>query len=141
MAPVQPPAMQFLDVDTESIRRFAVGDVLAILSFVVIGEFSHGANPLADPTGALDAALPFLIGWAIVAPLAGAYAEKTRGSVKAAVVPALVAWLGADLVGQGLRATAVFGGNAAVTFFLVALAFGGLLLTAWRAVAVRLLEG
>ena len=50
---------------------------------------------------------------------------------------ALVAgWLGADLVAQALRATTFFHGDPALTFFLVAGAFGLALLAVGRLAVV-----
>lgn len=108
------------------------GDTLAIGLFVVIGEISHGIDPLANVPLVLDTFAPFYIGWLLVALPAGLYGSGALSSPKRAGLLTLGAWAVADVIGQALRATAYFHGNAALTFALVALAFGGLFLVGWR---------
>lgn len=110
----------------------AVGDVLAILAFVVAGMLQHGGDP-ANVVELLDTALPFLIGWLPAAFFLGCYAPAVLRNSRETALRALVAWVVADLIGQGLRATSLFGGGFDVFFLLVSLAVGGLLLVVWRA--------
>ena len=63
---------------------------------------------------------------------AGVYATDYRRDLTRSTVLVLGAWLGADIVAQALRSTAVFPGNAAVTFAIVAFLVGGVLLVVWR---------
>lgn len=125
--------MQLTDVDERAIVRFMPGDVLAILGFVLLGTMEHGSLTAERYAGVL---LPFMIGWLAVAPLAGAYAERAAESTRGAIVLALATWLGADLVGQLLRGTYLFPGNADSTFFLVTLLVGGFLLAVFRFVSL-----
>jgi hypothetical protein len=110
----------------------AVGDVLAILAFVVAGMLQHGGDP-ANVVELLDTTLPFLIGWLPAAFFIGCYAPAVLRNSRETAARALVAWVVADLFGQGLRATPFFGGNFAVPFLIVSLILGGLLLVFWRA--------
>jgi hypothetical protein len=121
-------------VEVDSLRRYLVGDLLAILAFILIGEISHGVDPVAQWRFVLDAAIPFLIGWLVVGPLLGAYARwSLRGPLWAALA-AVPAWLVADGLGQLLRDTDTFHGSADPVFYLVAAAVGGALLVGWRLV-------
>ncbi|MFB6185043.1 MAG: DUF3054 domain-containing protein [Haloarculaceae archaeon] len=115
----------------------AIGDVLAIGLFVAIGELNHGVSLLAQLGRAVDTAVPFLIGWWIFAVFGGLYTADAWRSPKRAAAKTFPAWVGADLLAQLLRATPLFHGDAAVTFFLVAAAAGGLLIVGWRVVVSR----
>ena len=48
-------------------------DVLLLLAFVILGEFSHYGLTATAFARAPGTAAPFLLGWAVVAPLAGVY--------------------------------------------------------------------
>ena len=125
-------------VDAATVRRFVVGDLLAVLAFVVAGEYRHNVDPLVAPWAIVGTLLPFWIGWAIAGPLAGAYSDRVRASVRAMAARTVGAWLLAAGVAMGLRATAAFRGDAASTFFLVAAVSGGALLLLWRGTATAL---
>jgi hypothetical protein len=113
----------------------AVGDTLAVLAFVVAGVVQHGGSP-TDVVAVADAALPFLVGWAVAGTVFGRF-RGADGSARETVVYTAGAWLVADLLGQGLRATPVFGGGFALPFLIVSLVVGGVLLVGWRLVAGR----
>jgi len=115
----------------------AVGDLLAIALFVGIGELTHGINPVLNPARFAGTLTPFYVGWLLVAGIGGLYTAAATGTVRAAVSRAIVGWVLAVGIAQGLRSTAMFPGNAAVTFALVSVLVGGTLLMLWRgAVAV-----
>lgn len=113
----------------------AVGDVAAIGLFVVLGEYTHGIDPFAAVGRVAGTLAPFLIGWFLVAGVGGLYAGTATRSVRTAVVSTVVAWVLAVAIAQGLRATALFHGGAALTFALVSVLVGGTLLVAWRGLA------
>jgi hypothetical protein len=119
-------------VDARAVRAYLVGDLVAVLAFVLAGELRHGIDPMAQPLHVAGTALPFLVGWALAAPVVGAYAARTLDSRRSAVSLAVGAWVGAVALGQGLRATPWFHGDAAPAFVLVSLVVGGVLLAAWR---------
>jgi len=128
-------------VDPEpSMAVLAVGDLLAVLVFVVVGEITHGVDPITQPGRVLGTLAPFLIGLAIVTFVGGLYTRDAIRSPRRAVSLIVPAWIGAVLIAQLLRATAFFPGDAAVTFAAVSVAVGGLLLLVWRAVASVLLS-
>ncbi|MFB6166594.1 MAG: DUF3054 domain-containing protein [Haloarculaceae archaeon] len=108
------------------------GDLLAIALFVLIGEIDHGNRPFANPGLAFGTYAPFLIGWLLVAVVAGMYGPLARSSLRRAVAMTLGTWFLADLVGQALRSTAYFHGGTEISFFIVSFLFAGLFLTIWR---------
>jgi hypothetical protein len=115
----------------------AVGDLLAIALFVGVGELTHGINPVLNPARFAGTLMPFYLGWLLVAGIGGLYTAAATGTVRAAVSRAIVGWVLAVGIAQGLRSTEMFPGNAAVTFALVSVLVGGTLLMLWRgAVAV-----
>lgn len=109
---------------------FLVGDLLAIAVFIVMGEISH-EYPLLS-VRVLGTYAQFVLGWLAVAIPVGVYATDYRHRLTRSTALVLGAWLGADVVAQGLRATPLFPGNAALTFATVAFLVGGVLLVAWR---------
>lgn len=121
-----------LDVDSRALRRYGVGDVAAIVLFVVLGELSHGADPLSILGQMALTTSTFLFGWVAVAVVSGSYGSGTLTDRRQAVIVPLVGWAFADAIAQALRATEFFPGNADVTFYVVALIFGGAVLGSWR---------
>lgn len=107
------------------------GDLLVLTALVLVGQLDHGMNPLEQPIGALEALAPFVVGWVVVAALAGLYTQPISTSVWETTRLATVAWLAAANVGLVLR-QAVFGGTAAWPFPFVISAFGLVLLVGWR---------
>lgn len=124
-----------IDRSTTSLT-VAVGDIILIGLFVLAGELRH--YPLdflvANPGRILGTALPFYIGWAIVAVVLGAYSQTARESPSRAAVIAGGAWILAAVIGHGLRGTSFFHGDFAVAFFLVSIGVGLVLLIPWRVV-------
>jgi len=116
----------------------ALGDLACIGAFVVAGEISHNVDPAANPLYVAETAAPFLVGWAALAVLAGLYWGDVRRSARRAVTRVIPAWAGAALVAQALRATELFHGGAALTFYLVSVGVGLALLVPWRVAAARL---
>ena len=117
----------------------AAGDLAAILLFVAVGEYTHGYNPLVDVGRVAGTFAPFLLGWLPVASLAGLYSGDTGGLGRTLAVTAL-SWVLAVVVAQGLRATDLFHGDAAVTFAIVSMLIGGVLLSIWRALGTLILD-
>jgi hypothetical protein len=112
---------------------FAAGlalDACCVIVFVAIGRASHhDGESLA---GLASTAWPFLAGLGT-----GLLATRAWRRPGAIVPGGLGAWLGAVAVGMLLRVVA--GQGTAPAFIGVALAFLGLFLLGWRAVAAMLL--
>ncbi|WP_338728616.1 DUF3054 domain-containing protein [Haladaptatus sp. DJG-WS-42] len=105
----------------------ALGDVTLIALFVFLGQQEHGTQ------GLLMTAAPFIIGWLLVAPLAGLY-DGSRRDLKSTIGRTAGAWVGAALIGQALRATEVFPGGFAIAFVIVSILVGLVLLVPFRTV-------
>jgi len=114
----------------------AVGDIITVLSFVAVGSYHHGNT---DPLHAIYAAVPFLLGWFVVAPLAGAYGRFP--SLRNKAFSLLGIWLVAALVGLGVRSTDVFEGGSPPSFGFVIVVIGGGSLLVWRLGLSRLVGG
>jgi len=112
----------------------AGGDLGAILAFIVLGSFSHSYGPF-DVGHIAGAFAPFLVGWLLVAGVAGLYASDAPGTLANSTIVVLLSWIVAVAIAQGLRTTSVFPGGAALTFAVVSVVVGGLLLCSWRVVA------
>lgn len=113
----------------------ALGDLAAIATFVVAGEISHGVSPIGQFPTVLDTFAPFLLGWLVVAPLAGVYARGIATRPRTALPLVAWTWVAAALAGQGLRATSLFHGGAALPFVIVSIGVGMSLLVGWRSLA------
>lgn len=137
MQAVVRPLRQRVD-PTGATALVAVGDLACIAGFVLAGELAHGVDPIAEFPVVAETYAQFLLGWVVVAVPIGLYAATARSSIRRAATLTAPAWIGAALLAQGIRATPLVHGNAAVTFFLVSVAVGLALLVPWRvAVAAR----
>lgn len=124
----------FGDVDRRKML-IALGDIVTVLAFVSVGSYHHGNT---DPLQFASAALPFLFGWFLVGPLAGAYGGFP--SLRDEATSLLGTWLLAALVGLGVRSTDIFAGNSPPAFGFVIVVVGGFSFVVWRLGAVRLLS-
>lgn len=133
--------MTMLQISRRAIDAFAPGDLSVVVLFVLVGEISHGVLPWVYPVLFAETAITFLAGWIVVSPLVWAYRDANLREPVMAIGTAVGAWIGATLVANGLRATELFHGNAAVSFILVAAGFGGVLMAGWRYLRVRTIAG
>ena len=117
-------------VDRETLG-LGVGDVVAVAALLVYGQLSHGVSPTAQPLETLETIAPFVVGWLVVAALAGLYTRPVATSLSRTARLTTVVWLGAANVGLLLR-QGPFGDTAAWPFPLVITGFGLLLLLGWR---------
>jgi len=113
----------------------AVGDFLTVVTFVAFGSYHHGNT---DPLYAVYVAVPFLFGWFVVAPFAGAYGGFP--SLRNELFSLLGTWLVAALVGLGLRSTELFAGNSPPSFGFVMVVIGGGSFLIWRLGIARLIS-
>ena len=115
-------------------RSLALGavDLALVAGIILVGQLSHGIDPLSEPLVALETVVPFAVGWLAMAPLAGLYAPGVAASFARALRVTTVAWVAAANVGLILRASALFDGGAAWPFPLVMTGFGLLALVGWR---------
>jgi hypothetical protein len=101
-------------------------DVCCVLAFVVIGRASHAEA--ASVAGLTRTAWPFMSGLA-----AGLLATRAWRRPAAVVPTGIGVWLATVAIGMLLRVAS--GQGTTFTFTLVALAFLGLFMLGWRAVA------
>lgn len=111
----------------------AVGDLLVLVGFLVLGELRHDVNPVESPLVVADTVAPFFIGWVVAALAAGAYAPDATRTVRVAVLRVVGAWVLAAAIGLALRSTALFHGSAPLSFALVVITVGAVAFSAWRA--------
>jgi|GEM_PF-1516717 len=118
----------------------ALGDLVCIAAFVLLGvTVGHESiDPTANPGHVVAVILTFVAGWAVTGLLGGLYTADVYRSTKRTVVRTVPAWIGAALLAQALRATAVVPGGAAVTFFAVSVLVTLALLLPWRVVVSRI---
>ena len=109
-----------------------VGDLLVIGALVAWGLSSHSVSAIDRPFYAIRTAAPFLVGWLIMGPIAGAFSSRALHSSRSMVLAAGAAWLGAALIGVAIRATPLLPGGAAPTFVLVMVATGLAVMIPWR---------
>lgn len=109
----------------------AVGDVIALVAWVVVGLESHhmSSNWLMS---ILRVVAPFIIGWFVVAPLVGAYRPTLFNQPGPFMRHSALAWLGSVCLGLLLRAT-VFGSGFVPTFALVTFIVTAVFVLGWRA--------
>ena len=127
-----------------ALKRFTpllilLGDLIALLLFVYIGQRDHGLVDAESPLqGLLWASWAFALAWVIAAALLRALPDAATLSARSLLANGLNAWLVAAPLGVLLRA--YFLGRAVIpTSFLAAtLAFGGLFVLGWRLVFVLL---
>lgn len=115
----------------------ALGDLLCIALFVLLGEFQHygvGAQAFVQFPGTY---VQFLLGWLLVSVLAGAYAADALAGARTAAVRVAWTWVGAALVAQALRASPAFPSDFAVAFLVVSLVVGLGLLVPYRVLLAR----
>lgn len=120
-------------IDAEAFPLAAV-DVLALSAVLTIGVVNHhGVDYLSTaPVEWLLTLVPFLVGWAVAAPLVGAYSAGAAESAKAAIPLAIRAWIPGAAVGFVLRASPLFSGGFQLSFGIVMLLTGGAALVAGR---------
>lgn len=120
-----------LDVSTWPI---AVGDIVALLAFLFVGTLRHSSleQLQADPAVYVLAAAPFILGWLVCAPLVGAYSPGGGSAANSSIPLAVRSWIPALLVGLAVRVFALPGRGAEISFAVVMLVGGAVVLSGWR---------
>jgi hypothetical protein len=118
------------------VRLLVVGDVLALVLWVIVGRLSHNQT-----TGWLSnivrIAAPFLIGWAVATLFVGPYDLGLLRRPLAFMGRSVLGWLIAVGIGLLLRAT-LFGDGFVPVFAAVTLGVTGVFLLGWRGVFIWL---
>ncbi|QCW03647.1 DUF3054 domain-containing protein [Natrinema pallidum] len=114
------------------VLSLAVVDALVVVAFIGVGLFMHAIEPWAFPAYTIRTATPFVIGWAIAAPLVGAYRRQVLESVGRTLATVAAAWIAATLIGGAIRSSALFPGGAPPAFLLVNASLGLGFMLPWR---------
>lgn len=104
------------------------GDAIVFIVFALLGRSSHGLVDENPFLAAIRVALPFFIGWLVVAPWLGLFRRQPPAQM---VGLTLVAWLLALPVGLGLRWWQL-GRSSPFSFALVTFLTVVALLLIWR---------
>eukprot|EP00640_Fibrocapsa_japonica_P003052 CAMPEP_0113943314 /NCGR_PEP_ID=MMETSP1339-20121228/23178_1 /TAXON_ID=94617 /ORGANISM="Fibrocapsa japonica" /LENGTH=272 /DNA_ID=CAMNT_0000948155 /DNA_START=127 /DNA_END=945 /DNA_ORIENTATION=- /assembly_acc=CAM_ASM_000762 len=112
-----------------------LGDMATLVLFSYIGRASHG-NPQVD-WGLLGTAAPFLAGWLLLAPLAGAYTRQAVTDQGSSAKSVAVAWVASIPAGIFARALTKGGEIPPTSFIAVSMTATLVLLLTWRAIFVK----
>ncbi len=89
---------------TAYIVKLVLGDILVFVLFALFGSGSHGEiKSLADLARIFVIAIPFMLGWFLVAPWLGVYRRKLAADTRAMTIYTLRAWVVAWPVAMFLR--------------------------------------
>ena len=124
------PAERSRTIDRETMLLGAV-DLGLLAALILVGQLSHDVNPVEQPVAALEAIVPFAVGWLVIAALAGLYSRSISRSVSETVRSTAVVWIAAANVGLLLRQS-LFGETAVWPFPLVITGLGLLVIVGWR---------
>jgi Protein of unknown function (DUF3054) len=115
------------------VAALAAGDTVMFLLFAALGRRTHGeaSGPAALAQIALTA-LPFALGWFLIAPFVGAFRRARTTTVARMVVTSELSWLLAWPAALGLRWILAADHRVPLSFALVVLAVNGVLLGLWR---------
>lgn len=111
-------------------------DLALIVLVIAWGLTEHYIDPLDRPHHLARTAAPFLLGWLVMAPVAGAFSRNALTILRWTAVTAIAGWMGAALVGVAIRATPFVPGGADPIFVLVMVGVGTVVMVPWRLVAV-----
>ena len=123
---------------TQAARRpwwLLIGDWLVLLLFVLVGQRDHAISGPGALPSLLNTAVSLGLPWTAAAFVLGAYRLRPDPGWRAWLGRALNAWLVAAPLGLLLRSLLRGQDAIPVTFILVAMSIGGLMIVGWRAVA------
>ena len=114
-----------------------LGDALVFLIFATIGRRSHGELAgLGAMVQTVLTAVPFAIGWFLVAPFVGAYRRQVVTQPRKMFLRTLLAWVAAWPVAMALRGIFVDHAIPPATFALITLISNTILLSMWRGIFI-----
>jgi hypothetical protein len=112
-----------------------VGDLIAIVVFVVIGQRDHNLVNEGNPVlGVLITTAEFAVPWAVAGWLLGAFPRSDKLTVRSLLTRSLNTWLVAAPIGILIRSFALGRDVIPMMFLVAALGFGGTFVLGWRAV-------
>ncbi len=109
------------------------GDIVVFLVFAAVGRRSHGEGAgLSAVLQVVTTAVPFLVGWFLVAPFVGAFRRNIMADPLKMARRTALAWLAAWPVAMLLRGLLVDHAIPPWTFWLVAFLANTVFLQIWR---------
>ena len=116
--------------DWQRILVLVVGDFLVFMIFATIGSRSH--DVAANLWQTFLIALPFALGWFIVAPFLGVYRRNLMSDPRKMAGRTALAWLLSWPLAMALRGIFVDHAVPPVTFAIIALVSNLIILEVWR---------
>jgi len=110
-----------------------LGDLLALLAFVISGRLEHGLQINWNET--METAVPFIISWLAVASSVGLYKEKAVSTIPITFKTTLLVTIVAVPIGLFLRAL-YLDRDVPIPFLVVALVFTAIFMVGWRTIFV-----
>ncbi|WP_435358106.1 DUF3054 domain-containing protein [Haloarchaeobius sp. DFWS5] len=135
-------AKRLLDLDGQPLDRVAklAGvDLLVLVGLLLMGELRHGVDPITQAPRVAETVLPFLLAWAVLAVVGGAYGTRAFAGGLSTVRVTLVSWLAAVNLALIARGSPYLAGDSPWTFALVMSGLGAVALCIARPVVVGLL--
>lgn len=124
---------------SEKMWRYSliVGDLLALILFVGVGQADHGTINDANPIlGMLQASWEFALLWLLVGWPLAAFPSFKDWTVRLLLSRALLTWLVAAPLSLLLRSLVLSRLNIPTLFLAATLGFGILFLFAWRVLLI-----
>lgn len=110
-----------------------IGDLLALILFVWIGQTDHGTTNISNPIlGVIKASWEFALMWLLIGWPLEAFPHFKDWTVRTLLSRPLVAWLVAAPLGLLLRSLVLNRLNIPSLFLAATLGFGILFLWTWR---------
>jgi hypothetical protein len=117
----------------QSVILLVIGDIMCFLIFSVIGASSHGETTgLASIGHIVLVALPFMVGWFLVAPFLGLFCKELMAAPRAMAYRTAMAWVPAWVISMIPRGIFFDHGIPASAFMLISFAFNLAILEIWR---------
>ncbi|MCB9420092.1 MAG: DUF3054 family protein [Ardenticatenaceae bacterium] len=116
-----------------------IGDLLALILFVLVGQADHGTVNQGNPFGGiLQASWEFALLWLLAGWLLDAFPRFEDWAARILLIRALVTWLVAAPLSLLLRSLVLARLNIPTLFLAATLGFGILFLWAWRLLLILL---
>ena len=105
-----------------------IGDLIALLVFVLAGESSHGLNQ----TNLVMTFMPIAVLWIVAGYFLGTFPQSAAVTLRTLFGNAINTWLVVVPLALFARALLLNSGVILVPFFAAALGFSGLFVLVWR---------
>ncbi len=114
-----------------------IGDLIVLLIFALMGRADHGMSLSAGDI--FQTALPFILGWLIVAPLMKALRPEAVQSIGRAAYKAATTWIVAGIAGLIIRSMYLHR-EIDWLFALITIGFNLVLFVVWRSLYAWIIQ-